>query len=179
MLELTKSVKRQHLDVPFDMGAVGLLTPIETFDSIGLLGGMEVHERRNPDIDNAYGYRCSEFAFSKITQTPLAGWIGKLGENLMPRLWNGETLDFLLSVGFESVDELEVNVLVIYGNAARLSNDIVRRHYAVGLDGGLVISKWSIGHVYRHPLNNVPPSYGNTAWFMKLRDKDLALAKLL
>ncbi|MDB5175253.1 MAG: hypothetical protein JWM81_111 [Candidatus Saccharibacteria bacterium] len=117
------------------------------------------------DYGVGYHNRCAHFAFGKL-----------LGEDwavphteLPAELWS-DPVEFLKQKGFVQVIDSAPGDLVAYARIRdRAPDDEALRfeHFAVLETGNKAISKLGQGPVVRHPVELVPTSYGNTAFFFR------------
>mgnify|MGYP001604471914 CR=1 FL=1 len=127
--------------------------------------GMEIVEKRDPRTDSD---RCADYVFGRIMQEPWA----QINLQFIEELWS-DTIRFLEGKGYYEVEMPKKGVMVAYFNTdysavlegARLGQAIAK-HFGV-FQNNRVISKWSRGHVYRHPIESVPTLYGDEARFFR------------
>lgn len=126
----------------------------------------EIVENGNPRRDSRY--RSADYVFGYVLQEPWA----KSGL-VVEGLWSN-TAKFLEGRGYREVEKPQERDVVAYFisddygvlfDGARLGQAIAR-HFGV-FQKGRVTSKWSKGHVFRHPIKSVPTSYGNTVRFFR------------
>lgn len=110
--------------------------------------------------------RCAHYAFGKHLGEDWA----EVDSELPSELWN-EPVKFLVAKGFAQITTPTVNDIIAYTNlrdTAEPNLHVEFSHFAVALgDSGQAISKLGRGAIIKHPMELVPTSYGDTAFFFR------------
>jgi acetolactate synthase regulatory subunit len=127
--------------------------------------GVEILERRDFLAET---YDCTAFTFNVTLQEP---WAAEFGQRLfheLPENWRKHPVAFLVAHGYEMIrkEELRPNDVVIYG-FSRENSDPILRHVGTYQEDGHVVSKLGQGPVVRHPLEAIPPIWGDRAYFLR------------
>lgn len=144
------------------------------FDQVGQLPGFSIVEQRNPWEDTDNNYQCAQYVFEKRMSDGFAH------DYHLPRdfILNGSK--YLRGEGFIEVEHPEPYDVVGYAQTTK-ELDLgelaflliagakfpIFRHWGIYVGGDMVESKFSVGHVYRHPLELVPVRYGTQVCFFR------------
>lgn len=146
---------------------------VTLFDDFGQLPGFVVVEKRDAWEDMWDNQACIQYAFGSVHNEPFARqWP-------LPSAFIRKPREFLTTIGYEEVDQPQHGDVV--GYAADETNLGIRKwffrtttcslpifyHWGIFVGDGVVESKWREGHVYRHPLDAIPPAWGNLAFFFR------------
>lgn len=133
-----------------------------SLDQIANVPGIEVIERRDCTADHYY--RCAQYVFSHIKHED---WL-PTERSIEPRdIWDNP-LPFLSDHGYAETNDPTPGDVVAYGLVIDRDDGkrvAVFEHYGVYAGEGRVISKFDMGHVFRHGLHQVPTGYGSQIAF--------------
>ena len=137
----------------------------DVYDQIPEVGNnIIVVERRRWERDNKANFQCAQFAFGQLNNEPWA----QIGRKLPDRLWT-DGIQFLTEKGYQMVGEPEPSDIVGYAELQDDTKDpiFLFRHFGKMTEDGMVVSKWNQGHIYRHAIEEIPLSMGNTVGFFR------------
>jgi hypothetical protein len=125
----------------------------------------DVQLLRSADYGNDYRNRCAHFALGEVLKED---WATPQSE-LPYELWF-DSVRFLAAKGFEQTVSPSAGDLVGYAITEKQrprGDEMHFLHYAIFEREGRAMSKLSQGPVIRHPIELIPSSYGNTAFFFR------------
>jgi len=114
------------------------------------ISGIEIVERRNPITETQYEKDCASYIQEKLGLDP---------RELLMITHMGQPIK-----GYRETSRLERDALVAYYSP---SDDLRQRHFGIGESDESVLSKWNVGHVFRHPVGLVEGMYTQVRFFKK------------
>lgn len=148
---------------------------VALYDALGRLPGFVVIQKRDPWQATWNNLACARYVFGLVFKEPFAvQW-------RLPSAFIQNPREFLSTIGYEEVTQPQPRDVVGYaadetGLGARkwffratTCTLPIFQHWGIFVGDGMVESKWREGHAYRHPLDAIPPAWGNLAFFFRKR----------
>jgi hypothetical protein len=150
-MRLNASRQRERID---EILASALTLPqwSAVWDRLVEVPGIEIVERRDPFTEMMLKKDCASYVAEKL---------GITYQDLFMITHTNRRVR-----GYREIPKLQPGALVAYYTP---SNDLTQRHFGIGENAETVISKWSIGHVFRHPLHLVGAMYTEARFFTDSR----------
>ncbi len=112
---------------------------------------IEIEEEVRLDRHSTFGFTCFQFAFSLRNPPSVIRCIANRFSDIYP---DSRFVQFLIDSGrVDSVRPAD-GVVIIYRNGHTITHAGIVR-------GDGVVSKWGLAHTWRHPVLQVPSSYGS------------------
>lgn len=103
-------------------------------------------------ITNINLYTCILFVFNIVNDEKYLSLARMCPQNIYA---STEFIQFLINRNYViELHQQSINCLIIYFENGKI------KHIGRLINNNLVISKWGIGHLYQHPIFEVPSSYG-------------------
>ena len=114
--------------------------------------GIEIVERRNPLREIELRRDCGSYVVEQL---------GITYEDLFLITHTSRP-----SRNYREIPQLQKGALVAYYSP---TDDLTKRHFGIGETTDSVLSKWNIGHVFRHPVGLVEGMYTEVRFFTNSR----------
>jgi hypothetical protein len=145
-MKLSASPQRKTID-----GILATPPALTVWDRLIVVPGLELIERRDPRTEMELRRDCGSYVVDTL---------GLTYQDLFLITHTDRP-----SRNYREVPALQKGALVAYYTP---SDDLRERHFGIGQDAELVISKWNIGHVFRHPVGLVEGMYTDVRFFLSL-----------
>lgn len=120
--------------------------------------GLTIVERRIPAVDLAHNYKCVWFVFRRMLQEP------RFTVNLFSNDIFDDPTAFLGGHGFIPVHTPSEGDVLAYVSRGEI---YTQAHHFGLFQQGKVLSKFGVGHIFKHDIPQVPVSYGEQVLFYR------------
>lgn len=170
---------RQHLDKLFKAAQRAWILrlsnipdkdPNAIMDEIGTLEGFSVVQQRDFLKDSEY--KCAQYVFRRKTHEKL--WTIDHDPRAFIQLFD-DPVSFLPQRGYVVADTPEKGDIVGYGLVGDRHvgyEGTYLRHFGIYQGEEMVVSKFGQGHVFKHPYDRVPNSWGSHLIFFRKISQD-------